>query len=155
MLHAFLDTEDIARCDSLRDVMCSGEALPIEVKNRFLSRSQSRLHNLYGPTEAAVDVCAFQCLPGSEQTSVPIRAADIEHPALCVWADLARLFRLGLRGALHRRRRFGAGYVGRADLTAERFVPNPFGTASGCPDRATRALSDGRQSRVLDGSIVK
>jgi len=37
MLHAFLDTEDIARCDSLRDVMCSGEALPIEVKNRFLS----------------------------------------------------------------------------------------------------------------------
>jgi amino acid adenylation domain-containing protein len=61
MLQAFLEAADLARCGSLRDTICSGEALPAETQNRFLSTLSSRLHNLYGPTEAAVDVSAWQC----------------------------------------------------------------------------------------------
>ncbi|WP_035647422.1 AMP-binding protein, partial [Bradyrhizobium sp. ORS 285] len=37
MLQAFLEAADLDRCGSLRDVICSGEALPVETQNRFLS----------------------------------------------------------------------------------------------------------------------
>ncbi|MFC5326154.1 AMP-binding protein, partial [Bradyrhizobium oligotrophicum] len=59
MLQAFLETAELDRCGSLRDVICSGEALPAETQTRFLTALGSRLHNLYGPTEAAVDVSAW------------------------------------------------------------------------------------------------
>src|SRR3989454_2440875 len=72
MLHAFLAAEGVERCASLRRVVCSGEALPGELVERFFERLGCELHNLYGPTEAAVDVTAWQCSPGSNRPTVLI-----------------------------------------------------------------------------------
>jgi non-ribosomal peptide synthetase component F len=56
MLRAFLADLPSGRCETLRRVVCSGEALPAEVVESFYSRLSAPLHNLYGQTEATVDV---------------------------------------------------------------------------------------------------
>ncbi|VDZ59933.1 Enterobactin synthase component F [Serratia odorifera] len=60
MLAAFVSALDsdqaVAQCARLRQVFCSGEALPAELCRLWQSRTGVPLHNLYGPTEAAVDV---------------------------------------------------------------------------------------------------
>ncbi|WP_257165209.1 non-ribosomal peptide synthetase, partial [Bradyrhizobium sp. SRS-191] len=127
MLQVFLETEDVSRCVSLRAVMCSGEALGGELKTRFLLASRSELHNLYGPTEAAVDVSAFACRMESDAVGVPI-GRPISNMQLHVLDDHGALVPVGVAGELY----IGGvglarGYFGRADLTAERFVPSPFG----------------------------
>src|SRR5262249_27157154 len=73
MLRAFLLGPGLEEsCASLRDVVCSGEALPPELQQRFFARLCCRLHNLYGPTEAAVDVTHWQCRRGDARRVVPI-----------------------------------------------------------------------------------
>ncbi len=72
MLQAFMAVEDIAACASLRAVICSGEALPVDLQRRFLAASPAGLHNLYGPTEAAIDVTAWECRDEPGRSSVPI-----------------------------------------------------------------------------------
>ncbi|MGC2781044.1 MAG: amino acid adenylation domain-containing protein, partial [Bradyrhizobium sp.] len=127
MLQVFLETEDIARCVSLRAVMCSGEALGGELKARFLRRSPSELHNLYGPTEAAVDVSAFACRLDADAVSVPI-GRPISNTQLHVLDGHGELVPVGVAGELYiGGAGLARGYHGRADLTAERFVPSPFG----------------------------
>ena len=62
MLSVFLQHGDFARCRTIRQVICSGEALSRELSERFFRElSWARLHNLYGPTEAAVDVSFWDC----------------------------------------------------------------------------------------------
>ncbi|WP_154597804.1 AMP-binding protein, partial [Pseudomonas syringae] len=57
MLQAFLTHPQVESCNSLRRVVCSGEALPAELAGQVLKRlPQAGLFNLYGPTEAAIDV---------------------------------------------------------------------------------------------------
>jgi non-ribosomal peptide synthetase component F len=64
MLAAFVEEPSAAACRSLRRVVCSGEALPEQLQNRFLEMLDAPLHNLYGPTEAADDVTFSECRPG-------------------------------------------------------------------------------------------
>ncbi len=75
MLQAFLDSVDVADCPGLRLVVCSGEALPTDLVDRFHASAGGRavaLENLYGPTEAAVDVTAATALPGAATASASI-----------------------------------------------------------------------------------
>ena len=62
MLREFLESEDLGKRASLKRVICSGEALPMELQEKFFSVLGAELHNLYGPTEAAVDVTYWNCL---------------------------------------------------------------------------------------------
>ena len=80
MLQAFLQEPDLEqKCVSLRDVMCSGEALPYELQERFFARLPPRLHNLYGPTEAAVDVTFWPCRRGDGRQAGAHRQAGGQH----------------------------------------------------------------------------
>src|SRR6185503_245928 len=73
MLDLFLEQEGLDRCaSSVRRVICSGEALPHELQERFFARLPTELHNLYGPTEAAVDVSFWRCQRGDGRSTVPI-----------------------------------------------------------------------------------
>ncbi|MGS0744265.1 non-ribosomal peptide synthetase, partial [Glaciimonas sp. GG7] len=71
MLQAFTGHEDTASCTSIVRVMCSGEALPAALVQRFHAQlPDAQLHNLYGPTEAAVDVTAWTCVAGATGTTI-------------------------------------------------------------------------------------
>src|SRR5947209_20580259 len=72
MLQVFLMEQGLERCNSLKRVFSSGEALPFELQERFFSRLDTGLHNLYGPTEASIDVTYWQCHPKSPEGEVPI-----------------------------------------------------------------------------------
>ncbi|MGP3955770.1 amino acid adenylation domain-containing protein [Nonomuraea sp. 3N208] len=127
MMRSFLDVPGIGACTSLRDVMCSGEALPADLAGRFHDLLGARLHNLYGPTEAAVDVTAWTCRPGWAEARVPI-GGPIDNIAVHVLDEAMQPAPVGVPGELH----IGGvglarGYLGRPELTAERFVPNPYG----------------------------
>jgi amino acid adenylation domain-containing protein len=129
MLATFVAEEGIESCRSLRRVICSGEELPAEVARRLLARLPGvELHNLYGPTEAAIDVSAWACTPEAlaGAASVPI-GRPIQNLRLHVLDRRLEPVPPGVVGELL----IGGvglarGYLGRAGLTAERFVPDPF-----------------------------
>ncbi|HKV09944.1 MAG TPA: amino acid adenylation domain-containing protein [Thermoanaerobaculia bacterium] len=132
MLRAFLEEPAVESCMSLRRVIASGEELPLDLARRFHERLGAHgveLHNLYGPTEAAVDVTFHACRPGDER--VPIGRPVARTPILLLDAD-GQLVPAGVAGELLIGGvQVGRGYLERPDLTAERFVPNPFGEPGG------------------------
>ena len=130
MLRAFLDGRPCRPLPSVRRVVCSGEALPAEPGARVCaSASGPRLHNLYGPTEAAVDVdLRRRCEPATADAS-PIGRPDRQHPHLRARRRRCSRCRSASPGELLHRRRPARPRLPRTGpaLTAERFVPDPFG----------------------------
>ncbi|MFD1149636.1 amino acid adenylation domain-containing protein [Saccharothrix hoggarensis] len=124
MLDVFLDEPSAADCPSLELVVCSGEALSAELRDRFFRGSSARLENLYGPTEAAVDVTYHSCSPDDAEPVVPI-GRPVWNTRVHVLDDRMREATEGelyLGGA-----QLALGYLNRPGLTAERFVADPFG----------------------------
>ncbi len=146
MLQSFVAAPGLADCAALRQVFCSGEALPFELTERFFARHPAELHNLYGPTEAAVDVSFWRCDRGGARLVVPI-GRPIARAQLYVLDRRGQPAPIGVPGELF----IGGiglarGYHRRPDLTAERFVPDPFGAAGARLYRTgdlARWLSDG------------
>ncbi|MER7567863.1 amino acid adenylation domain-containing protein [Streptomyces sp. NPDC097941] len=127
MLNAFLAHEAAARCDTLRTVFSSGEALAPETAEAFRSRLGARLHNLYGPTETAVDVTRWEHRAEPGATRVPIGAPVLNTRAYVLDEGLGPV-PVGAAGELYiAGTQLARGYVGRPGLTAERFVADPFG----------------------------
>ncbi|MDT3313478.1 amino acid adenylation domain-containing protein [Pseudomonas sp. rhizo66] len=129
MLDVFLANSDTTRCDSLRQVMCSGEALPGSLVRRFkLQLPGSGLHNLYGPTEAAVDVTAWACAGSIEQTpdNTPI-GKPIANTRMYILDAQQQPVPQGVIGELYIAGvQVARGYLNRPQLTAERFLEDPF-----------------------------
>ncbi|MEU4834919.1 AMP-binding protein, partial [Streptosporangium sp. NPDC023615] len=115
-----------ARTGSLRRVVCSGEALPADLVRRFAERLPGvELHNLYGPTEAAVDVSWHVCDPA--EPTVPI-GRPVDNTRLEVLDDRFGRAPVGTPGQLFiGGTQVARGYLGRPALTAERFLPDPYG----------------------------
>ncbi len=127
MLQLFLDETDPERCRSLRCVLSGGEALPRDLVRRFFSRFDCELHNLYGPTEAAVSVTTWQCRADDEAPVVPL-GRPIANTQLYVVDSRLELAPLGVWGELLiGGAQVARGYHERPELTADRFVRNPFG----------------------------
>ncbi|MDG9720864.1 non-ribosomal peptide synthetase [Streptomyces sp. DH24] len=127
MLEVFLAEPGAAHCTGLRRVLCSGEALPAGLRDRFRALLGAGLHNLYGPTEASVDVTAWDCATAPDSPVVPIgrpiwntRTYVLDAALTPVPAGSSGELYLGGVQLAH-------GYLGRPDLTAERFVADPFG----------------------------
>jgi amino acid adenylation domain-containing protein len=132
MLRAFLEEAEVESCGSLRRVICSGEALSIGIQRRFFERLENcELHNLYGPTEAAVDVTSWQCRATDESRSVPI-GKPIANLQTYVLDGRGQPVPVGVVGELHLGGvGLGRGYLGRPELTAERFIPHAFRAEAG------------------------
>jgi amino acid adenylation domain-containing protein len=125
MLQALLARLDAAKCRTLRQVLCSGEALPPTLQAGFYEALPDvALHNLYGPTEAAIDVTAWPCRPGD--TTVPI-GRPIANTRIYLLDESFLPVPIGIAGEIHIGGiAVGRGYLHRPALTAERFVPDPF-----------------------------
>ncbi|MFD4206030.1 amino acid adenylation domain-containing protein [Micromonospora tulbaghiae] len=130
MLAAFLAEPAAAGCVGMRRVICSGEALPAELAERFFATVDPagehgvELHNLYGPTEASVDVTYWPCRPA--ERTVPI-GVPVWNTRLYVLDGFLRPVPPGVTGELYLAGvQLARGYRGRAGLTAERFVADPF-----------------------------
>jgi amino acid adenylation domain-containing protein/non-ribosomal peptide synthase protein (TIGR01720 family) len=127
MLGAFAASGELPACRSLRRILCSGEALPRELQDEVLGQTTAGLHNLYGPTEAAIDVTFWACRPEEGQRSVPIGHAIANTRIHVLDADLNPV-PAGVSGELYIAGvNLARGYLGRPDLTADRFVPDPDG----------------------------
>jgi amino acid adenylation domain-containing protein len=130
MLAVFLAEDGTGDCRSLRRVICSGEELPADLARRCVAALPgAELHNLYGPTEAAVDVSAFHCRPGAlaGAARVPI-GTPIANTQLYVLDTTMAPAPVGVPGELFiGGAGLARGYLNRPALTAERFVPNPYG----------------------------
>ncbi|WP_433606607.1 non-ribosomal peptide synthase/polyketide synthase [Prescottella agglutinans] len=128
MLSVFVAEPAAENVTTLRNVFASGEALPAQTAARFRAISGARLHNLYGPTEAAVDV-TFHEVTDADETSVPI-GAPVWNTQVFVLDGRLSPVPVGVPGELYLAgAQLARGYVGRSDLTADRFVANPFGAA--------------------------
>ncbi|MFI0397414.1 amino acid adenylation domain-containing protein [Paracoccus jiaweipingae] len=124
MLAAFLAAPASAGV-SLRAVFCSGEALPAALRDRFHDRIKAELHNLYGPTEAAVDVSHWPAGRDDDSDPVPI-GWPVWNTRLLVLDDRMRPAPPGVAGRLFLGgAQLARGYLGRDDLTAASFVPDP------------------------------
>jgi amino acid adenylation domain-containing protein len=150
MLRIFLEAEGVENCTSLRRVVCSGEALPFELQQRFFERlGGAELHNLYGPTEAAVDVSFWQCLPNPASTVVPI-GKPVWNTQLYVLDSYLQPVPVGVPGELHIGGvQLARGYLKRPELTAEKFIRDPYSKEPGA-----RLYKTGDLARFLpDGNI--
>ncbi|AZQ36253.1 amino acid adenylation domain-containing protein [Streptomyces cyaneochromogenes] len=132
MLDAFLAAGRAADCGSLRLVVCSGEALPADLARRFhLALPQAALENLYGPTEASVDVTRWTSRPDWTGAAVPI-GTPIANTRTYVLDALLRPAPIGVPGELYLGGvQLARGYGGRPELTADRFVPDPYADEAG------------------------
>ncbi|WP_434047551.1 MULTISPECIES: amino acid adenylation domain-containing protein [Sorangium] len=149
MLHAFMEELSAGRCGSLKRVICSGEALSYELMTRFFERSQAELYNLYGPTEASIEVSFWKCQRDDARRVVPI-GRPIANTQLHVMDAHASPVPVGVPGELY----IGGvgvarGYLNRPELTAERFIADPFNA-----DPNARMYKTGDLCRWLpDGNI--
>jgi amino acid adenylation domain-containing protein len=125
MLQIFLDQHQAGSCPSIRHVVCSGEELPAAVQKKCLeSLPQAALSNLYGPTEAAVDVTAWECRVDGARVPIGRPIANIQIYLLDRHGQPTPLevpgeIHIGGVGV-------GRGYWNRPELTAERFIADPY-----------------------------
>lgn len=128
MLNAMLASKELGSCTSLKQIFSSGEALSVQqVRDLTDSGCGAKLYNLYGPTEASIDVSFWDCSNQNYlQHSVPI-GNPIQNTQLYVLNEALEPAVAGVFGELY----IGGvglarGYINNPELTAERFVRNPY-----------------------------
>jgi amino acid adenylation domain-containing protein/thioester reductase-like protein len=150
MLRIFVLDKTSRGCDSLKRVICSGEALPFDLQVQFQAAFDVKLHNLYGPTEAAVDVTYWDCSHQFERSVVPI-GRPIANTQIYILDQLLQPVPVGVPGELYiGGRAVGRGYLNRKVLTAERFIPDPFSTES-----TARLYKTGDLARFANDGVIE
>jgi len=135
---------------ALRAVMCGGEALPTQVVERFQRRSKATLYNVYGPTETIIDSTCWLCEGASHYSSSPI-GRPIPNARIYILNNALRPLPIGVAGQMH----IGGvglarGYLNRPELTAEKFIPDPFSAEPGA-----RMYKTGDLARYLPGGNIE
>ncbi|AZE48065.1 Long-chain-fatty-acid--CoA ligase [Pseudomonas chlororaphis] len=129
LLAALLDEGNVQDLRTCRMWFTSGERLTKALAERFVELlPDARLVNLYGSSEVSGD-CLYSVYSGGEpQIGQPVPNNQVyvldEQLRLCQAGEVGELY----VGGCHLAR----GYLGRAALTAERFVANPFGPVGSC-----------------------
>jgi len=133
-------------------LVIGGENLLAETVKWWREQSpQTRLFNEYGPTETVVGCCVYEVQPETDWTgSIPI-GRPIANTQLYILDAKQRLTPIGCVGELYiGGAGVGRGYLNRPDLTAERFVPDPFSREPGTRLYRTGDLARYRSDGVLE-----
>ena len=121
--------EEQSKFALVRYVFLSGEALTADLVQRFYrlyDYNKVTVHNLYGPTECAVDVTYYDCTP-DDIDPVPI-GKPIYNTQMYVLDKYMNPAPIGVTGELCiAGMNVGQGYLNNPELTAEKFIDNPFG----------------------------
>jgi amino acid adenylation domain-containing protein len=151
MLEAFVTAGGLTSCQRVRLMVCSGEALPGPLAARCMAAWPGQLENLYGPTEAAVDVTWQPCTPKVTAAAIVPIGRPVANTQVYVRDAVGQPVPVGVVGELYLGGvQVGRGYWARPDLTAERFVPDPFG-----PIRGTRLYRTGDLARYRSDGVVE
>ncbi|HYH46977.1 MAG TPA: amino acid adenylation domain-containing protein, partial [Thermoanaerobaculia bacterium] len=147
-LRMLLEVPGLEAAAGLARLFCGGEALAGDLVETFRQRSRAQVVNLYGPTEVAIDATFRPCPTAPAGASVPIGKPLANARVHLLDAEL-RPLPPGLPGDLYvGGAGLARGYQGRPDLTAERFLPDPYGGPG------TRLYRTGDLARHLpDGEI--
>jgi amino acid adenylation domain-containing protein len=149
LLQFLVEEPAFGDCLALRAVMCGGEALPTQLAARFYRRSSAKLYNVYGPTETIIDSAYWLCEETDGLSSSPI-GRPIPNARIYILDNALRPLAIGVAGHMH----IGGvgvarGYLNRPDLTAEKFIPDPYSAEPGA-----RLYKTGDLARFLpDGNI--
>ena len=131
---------------SLR-ALCGGEVMSLELAAE-LTQQADRVWNGYGPTETTIYSAAHRV--GVERGEVPIGRA-IANTQLYVLDQNLRPMPVGVSGHLHiSGMGLSRGYLRRPELTAERFVPNPFSPEPGARMYRTGDLARWNEDGALE-----
>lgn len=145
-----LEQLPVAKGRSLQSVILAGEECGSDlfVKHRS-SLSGARFFNEYGPTEATVWSTVHEGRDGESTPTVPIGRPIANTQIYILDGDLEPV-PVGVAGELHiAGEGLARGYLRRPDLTAEKFIPNPFSEEPGA-----RMYRSGDLARYLpDGTI--
>ena len=149
MLSLFLECPIRKNLTSIRQVICSGEALPLRTVTQFHKElSHTEITNYYGPTEAAIDVTAINLSRYKERdVRIPI-GCPVNNTKIYIVDGLNRPQPIGIAGELLIGGvQVAQGYLNREELTKDRFVTNPF-------DQTTNVYRTGDVAKWLsDGTI--
>ncbi|HEX8772589.1 MAG TPA: amino acid adenylation domain-containing protein [Pyrinomonadaceae bacterium] len=109
-------------------ILCGGEALPRDLADQLLERGAC-LWNLYGPTETTIWSAASKVESKGQTVSI---GRPLWNTEIYVLDARQQPVPIGVRGELY----IGGdgladGYLNRAELTADKFIPHPFGTQPG------------------------
>ena len=126
LLRVMLQQSDQRSCRSLKRFFCGGELLAAELRDLFFDRFDAELHNLYGPTETCIESTVWSCERGKARSAVPI-GRPIDNTQVYLLDTALNPIPVGVPGEVHiAGLGVGRGYWNRSNLTAERFIPNPF-----------------------------
>ncbi|MEG3870446.1 amino acid adenylation domain-containing protein [Microcoleus sp. Z1_B5] len=104
-------------------ILCGGEALPRHLANQLLLRGAS-VWNLYGPTETTIWSTLYQVDRKDESVSI---GRPIANTQIFILDRYLMPVPVGVFGELHiGGAGLSRGYLNRPELTAEKFIPNPF-----------------------------
>ena len=127
-------------------MISTGEALPRELANQLLPKGAC-LWNLYGPTETTIWSTGYKVTTGNKAISIGCPLANTQ---LYILDSHLQPVPIGISGELYiGGEGLARGYLNRPDLTAEKFISNPFS-----PNSKSRLYKTGDLARYLpDGHI--
>ena len=131
LLNQMLEPHELA--DRSGALILGGEALKgDQIRPWVREAPQTRIVNEYGPTETVVGCCIYEVAPDEEiEEQVPI-GHPIANTRCYVLDERGLPVPIGIIGELYIGGvGLGRGYIGRADLTAERFLPDPYSSVPG------------------------
>jgi non-ribosomal peptide synthetase component F len=145
-----VEQPEVESCSALVRVLSGGEPLSAALVRRFYERlPRATLFHMYGPTETVVAVTAGRCGTADAKPRIPL-GRPVANTRMYVLDADGEPVPVGVVGELHvGGAQMARGYLSRSRLTAERFVPDPFGQDTGA--RLYRTGDTGRW--LADGTI--
>src|SRR5581483_4543206 len=105
-------------------ILVGGESIDGELWSKLAESEYRTFYNVYGPTECTVDSCYIRI---SQSVPRPTIGTPMQNSQIYILDENGMPVPMGIKGEIHiAGSRVARGYLGRPDLTAQRFIADPF-----------------------------